>query len=674
MATSARAADLRAALATSSRLAADVDAVLWRYQTSLGRALKAVGPTVERTQALRAARDEVRAALADAELTLHHLDAPRRVEAAVLAGPEADLPGFLRALAELGAAVSFLEPRRDDLPAADAAVDSAADLRRDGLALALRNFVTLLQLHGDGGSGGGGEVEEEDDAVRWRPSGEGVPPAAGDPDLDDDSEGSETAADGGGSEAGRARSSTPFLRVADESPAPALAPSKASTTTLLPAPVTARLRALAEAMVGAPAQAACVKAYCDVRWERVNAALAALASPMPVEGADGEGSEAVREWTERWTAGVASLPSISDAEVGLAAAIFDEAHAQEAVATVLTRAADLVTASVQEMVGRRRHEGQALPLIITLGALSPSLAALHAALCDPAFVRIWDRLHGAEKALEGAVRAQLDDFLNVRTFSGGSYGASAVDVMVVARTLAHLEALLVHAPVLAAVCGGVGDAGDPRADEFAAQDAPADQQTIPPAASAFVLRALNTLVDGLDTKARGAKTKVGSCVLAMNGVSYLLATLKNSGALRACVPADASSRWAALVEAALADLRITLWGPLVDLLASDRPGGLSKDAAKSVTALLQVVDESRAALAIVDDDLRSRVRDAVTAEVVEPYELLLSTAVDPSILKHLRYSAADVRGLVEGGDFFVLRDDDRGGSGGGGGGSGVVAG
>jgi hypothetical protein len=31
---------------------------------------------------------------------------------------------------------------------------------------------------------------------------------------------------------------------------------------------------------------------------------------------------------------------------------------------------------------------------------------------------------------------------------------------------------------------------------------------------------------------------------------------------------------------------------------------------------------------------------------------------DQSIIKHLRCSAADVRALVEGGDFFALRDDD----------------
>jgi hypothetical protein len=70
--------------------------------------------------------------------------------------------------------------------------------------------------------------------------------------------------------------------------------------------------------------------------------------------------------------------------------------------------------------------------------------------------------------------------------------------------------------------------------------------------------------------------QVGGLVLAINGVGYLLATLKNSAALRACVPADHLARWQAMVEAALTDLRAALWAPLVDLLASDRPGGLSK--------------------------------------------------------------------------------------------------
>lgn len=314
-----RAGDLRAALATSTRLATEVDAVLGRYEAGLGRVLKTVRPTVERTQvgggerergrgegggrarrplstsppslspilfsrpsphvlpgpqALRAARAEVRAALADAELTLHHLDTPRRVEAAVLAGPEADLPAFLRALADLGAATAFLDPRKGDLPAAEAAVDSAQTLRRDGLALALRNFVTLLQLHrGDGGEeeggeGGGGEVEGG--GGRWRPSEEGVPgggeedaaaAAAAAAALDYDSEeGSEADSGDRGDQGGAAAADdpSPFLRVADFDADGGGGPG-ARPATIMPPPVTARLHALADAMVAAGNAAQCVK-------------------------------------------------------------------------------------------------------------------------------------------------------------------------------------------------------------------------------------------------------------------------------------------------------------------------------------------------------------------------------------------------------------------------------
>lgn len=118
-----------------------------------------------------------------------------------------------------------------------------------------------------------------------------------------------------------------------------------------------------------------------------------------------------------------------------------------------------------------------------------------------------------------------------------------------------------------------------------------------------------------------------------------------------------------------------------------------QESAKSLSAALQVIDEAKSALAIVDDDLRARVRDAVTAEVVEPYEVrrndgeekrqgphpliqahssshlaqLLLTAAEPAVLKHLRHTAADARALVEAADFFVLRDDAAaGGSAGGG--------
>ena len=97
-------------------------------------------------QALRAARDEVRAALEHAEQALDHLDAARRLEPVILAGPEADVDAFLDALSALDAAAAYLT-RAKDVAAAPPALDGVLALRRDGLALALRNFGTLLRLH-----------------------------------------------------------------------------------------------------------------------------------------------------------------------------------------------------------------------------------------------------------------------------------------------------------------------------------------------------------------------------------------------------------------------------------------------------------------------------------------------------------------------------------------------
>ena len=95
----------------------------------------------------------MRSALATAECALTHLDAPRQLEAIVLAGPEADLAAFVDALGRLDETASFLKVH-SGLAAADAARESAAALRADGSALALRNFETLLRLH----SGGRGRV------------------------------------------------------------------------------------------------------------------------------------------------------------------------------------------------------------------------------------------------------------------------------------------------------------------------------------------------------------------------------------------------------------------------------------------------------------------------------------------------------------------------------------
>lgn len=176
------------------------------------------------------------------------------------------MPAFLRALADLGGAMAFLDPRKGYLPAAEAAVDSAEALRRDGLALALRNFVTLLQLHR-----GDGEEEEVEGAVgevgggRWRPSEEGVPggedEVADAAALDYDSEEGSEADSGDRGDQAATKDLSPFLRVAefDGAAGPAGGGAGPRPPTIMPPPVTARLRSLADAMVVAGNAAQCVK-------------------------------------------------------------------------------------------------------------------------------------------------------------------------------------------------------------------------------------------------------------------------------------------------------------------------------------------------------------------------------------------------------------------------------
>ena len=97
-------------------------------------------------QALRAAREEIRSSLATSERALEHLDAARRLEPVVLAGPRGEnLASFLSALSKLDEAASFLSKHKSGLVAAAAAAESVAALRSDGDALALREFELTMR-------------------------------------------------------------------------------------------------------------------------------------------------------------------------------------------------------------------------------------------------------------------------------------------------------------------------------------------------------------------------------------------------------------------------------------------------------------------------------------------------------------------------------------------------
>ena len=100
----------------------------------------------KKKQALRAARDEIRSSLATSEKALEHLDAARRLESVVLAGPRGDnLDPFLMALSKLDEAAAFLSKHKNGLVAAAAAAESVAALRSDGNALALREFESTMR-------------------------------------------------------------------------------------------------------------------------------------------------------------------------------------------------------------------------------------------------------------------------------------------------------------------------------------------------------------------------------------------------------------------------------------------------------------------------------------------------------------------------------------------------
>lgn len=102
--------------------------------------------TSTKKQALRAARNEIRSSLATSEKALEHLDAARRLEPVVLAGPRGDnLDSFLMALSKLDEASAFLSKHKNGLVAAAAAAESVAALRSDGNALALRELEATMR-------------------------------------------------------------------------------------------------------------------------------------------------------------------------------------------------------------------------------------------------------------------------------------------------------------------------------------------------------------------------------------------------------------------------------------------------------------------------------------------------------------------------------------------------
>jgi exocyst complex protein 7 len=135
-------ADLQLLDASTKEAAALLDLASWQ----LGELGRAAAPMTSKTLALARAKENISAAKQRSEEVLEHLDASRKMQGVIQAGPRANLEAFLAALGRLEAAIDFLAAHRSMQSAEDALRHTAA-LRDSALGAAAQEFAALLQKH-----------------------------------------------------------------------------------------------------------------------------------------------------------------------------------------------------------------------------------------------------------------------------------------------------------------------------------------------------------------------------------------------------------------------------------------------------------------------------------------------------------------------------------------------
>jgi exocyst complex protein 7 len=135
-------ADLQLLDASTKEAAALLDLASWQ----LGELGRAAAPMTSKTLALARAKENISAAKQRSEEVLEHLDASRKMQGVIQAGPRANLEAFLAALGRLEAAIDFLAAHRSMQSAEDALRHTAA-LRDSALGAAGQEFAALLQKH-----------------------------------------------------------------------------------------------------------------------------------------------------------------------------------------------------------------------------------------------------------------------------------------------------------------------------------------------------------------------------------------------------------------------------------------------------------------------------------------------------------------------------------------------
>ncbi|EFN57392.1 hypothetical protein CHLNCDRAFT_50911 [Chlorella variabilis] len=563
---------------------------------------------------------------------LEHLDASRKMQGVIQAGPRAHLEGFLAALDRLEAAIAFLQAHRS-MAAADDALAHTVALRDGALAACSREFSALLQKH------------------------QSVPPAllarlrAG------------AAAEGGG---GRRAAQAAQAATPDPSPAPGAALG------LLPEPVLGKLKALAGAMLRGSSRAA-IKAYADSRRGVLQGGMEGFLAPF-----GGSREELSRlSWQQMegripgWVAALRLYVRLAQEEARLCAAVFPPSEQAAVLSQVaaggaasLLEAADVVLAArrvPEKLFGvldmHDAAEGCLPPLRAALAAGASRLdrASAAAGAEPPPVVGQLGQLRARLGAEVRACFAELQesvarDAARGVPADGTVHPLCASAVSLLRRILAYQSAL----PVL------FGDAAGPAPHAGAA--GLAVEARLLERMGAAAAHLFDTLLAALEAKARLTfKSRALAALFQMNNLAHVVHACETSRELKAVGEGWAEQHKPKIEECQQQYVELA-WGGLLSLLRQDArqgvPGGLAGDKAArqavkdkwSAVNKMLAEAQGQQSWAVPDAALRFALKDALSDRLLPLYEAFWSkyrqAPYTDNHSKYERHSPADVASLV----------------------------
>eukprot|EP00887_Chlorella_sp_A99_P004636 scaffold4.g4636.t1 len=469
---------------------------------------------VVRTGSLQQARANIKKAQQRADQVLEHLDASRKYQPVVRAGPHADLGAFLKVVGQLEETVKFLlllESNRSRT-AADA-LPHAAALRDDAVSQCAAEFALLLRQHAA------------------RPP---DPPAAPAP-------------------ASRMRERGGSLK--EGTAAAAAAGPVPSATDLVPEPVLEQLKALAEVLLKSNVRG-CIATYVDVRQGVHRKALERHLEQLGREEVARLGWQQLEGRIPGWSAALRLYVRLVQAESKLSAAVF---RPSDQAAVVAPGAASLVDVAGAVFCTKREPE-KIFALLEMHAAVEGALPALHAAAAAAggrldrtsvagALARFSPGPQGAPSppaaqqlgpvqelaALRGKLAAEARTCFKglqeaVALDAGGAAPADATVHPLCASTVPSLKRILGFETALPVLFGE-----DARGGPCGGSDTGlAEEARLLERMTGAVGRVLDALLSGLETRARAAYRSPAQAALAMaNNALFLCKSIEGSKELRA---------------------------------------------------------------------------------------------------------------------------------------------